>query len=142
MRLSRERKNNCAVIFAEFLSQLLVVTDDEDRLILKEHVPEKCPDTILSLFNHLKKLLTIPCIIPVDVNVRCDSRKCRSVRNGRQISELGKLKHSHNNRCEYKQYCDKQEFYQNYRSFVEKVSRFDRISRKGVHRLFWGCISF
>ena len=70
MRLSRERKNNCSVIFAEFPNQLLIVTDDEDRLILKEHVPEKCPDTILSLFNHLKKLLPIPCIIPVDVNAR------------------------------------------------------------------------
>ena len=107
MRLSRERKNNCAVILAEFPRQILIVTDDEDRLILKEHFPEKCSDTILSLFDHLKKLLPIPCIIPVDVNVRSDFRKCRSVRNGRQIAELGKLKHS-NNRREYEQYSDEQ----------------------------------
>ena len=92
MRLSRERNNNCAMIFTEFPSQLLVIADDEDRLILKAHVPEKCPDTILSLFDHLKKLLLVPCIISVDVNVRSDFRKYRSVRNGRQIAELGKLK--------------------------------------------------
>ena len=103
VRFGGKIKDDSAVIFAKLPRQFIVVTDDEDRLILKAHVPEKCPDTILGLFDHLKKLLLVPCIISVDVNVRSDFRKRRSVRNGRQIAGLGKLKHSQNNRCEYKQ---------------------------------------
>ena len=106
--LDGERNDNSAVIFSEFPGQLPVITDDEGRLILKMQITEKCPDTILGLFDHLKKLLPISCIISVDVNVRSDFRKCRSIRDSRQIAELGKLKHSPNNRREYKQYGDKQ----------------------------------
>ena len=96
------------MIFSEFPGQLPVITDDEGRLILKMQITEKCPDTILGLFDHLKKLFPIPCIISVDIDVRSDFRKSWSVRNGLQIAESGKLKHSHNNRREYEQYCDKQ----------------------------------
>ena len=76
VRFRREIKDDRAVILTELPSQLCVITDDEERLILKEHFPEKCSDTILSLFDHLKKLLLVPCIISVDVNVRSDFRKC------------------------------------------------------------------
>ena len=51
-------KDDSAVIFAKLPGQLLIITDDEDRLILKAHVPEKCPDTILSV-NLLCKALKV-----------------------------------------------------------------------------------
>ena len=63
--LDGERNDNSAVIFSEFPGQLPVITDDEGRLILKMQITEKCPDTILGLFDSSALMLQsgVNCVI-------------------------------------------------------------------------------